>query len=931
MATRMQQRRGTAAQWVSVNGGDGPILEAGEIGFETDTGKFKIGDGTNHWVDLDYFVDANSTVNPSFGSSITFEGTTSNDFETTIQVTDPTADRTITFPDASGTVALTSDISELSQDAIDAALVAGTGLDKTYNDGSNTITLDIDSTVTTNSGSQTLTNKTIALGSNTVSGTLAEFNTAVTDADLASLAGAETLTNKTIALGSNTVSGTLAQFNTAVTDADLASLAGAETLTNKTLALGSNTVSGTLAQFNSAVTDADLASIAGAETLTNKTISLASNTVSGTAAEFNTALTDANFVTTGDTGTVTSTMIADGTIVDGDINASAAISYSKLNLAGSITSSDIANGAIVNDDINASANIALSKLATDPLARANHTGTQTASTISDFDTQVRTSRLDQMAAPTASVSLNSQKITSLATPVDATDAATKAYVDAVTEGLHIHPSCVAATTANINLSTDVENGDTLDGVTLATGNRILVKNQSTASQNGIYVVAASGAPSRAADFDSPAEIDGGDFVFVTGGTANDNTGWVQVNTVGTVGSDDIAFTQFSGAGTYQAGNGLTLTGNSFSINTSITADLSTAQTLTNKTISAASNTLTIAPTDLTGVTASAAEINVLDGITSSTAELNILDGVTASASELNILDGATLSTTELNYVDGVTSAIQTQIDGKISESSSNTLTNKTIALGSNTVSGTLAQFNSAVTDADLASLAGAETLTNKTIALGSNTVSGTLAQFNTAVTDADLASLAGSETLTNKTIALGSNTISGTIAQFNTAVTDADLATLAGTETLTNKTVNLTSNTLTGTIAQFNTALSDADFATLAGTETLTNKTLTSPAINAGTNNQTGTTYTLALTDNGKIVTLNNASAITLTVPTNASVAFPIGAQIFLAQLGAGQVTVSSSATLRSTPGAKLRAQYSTAVLLKIDTDTWSLSGDISA
>jgi hypothetical protein len=86
---------------------------------------------------------------------------------------------------------------------------------------------------TTNS--QTLTNKTVALGSNTVSGTLAQLNTAVTDADVASLAGAETLTNKTVALGSNTVSGTTAQFNTANTDNDFATLAGSETLTNKTL------------------------------------------------------------------------------------------------------------------------------------------------------------------------------------------------------------------------------------------------------------------------------------------------------------------------------------------------------------------------------------------------------------------------------------------------------------------------------------------------------------------------------------------------------------------------------------------------------------------------------------------------------------------------------------------------------------------------
>ena len=106
MATRMQQRRGTASQWSSAN----PILNAGEMGWESDTNKFKIGDGTNHWADLDYFIDANSTANPAFGTSITFEGATADSYETVLQVTDPTADRTITFPDATGTVALTSDV-----------------------------------------------------------------------------------------------------------------------------------------------------------------------------------------------------------------------------------------------------------------------------------------------------------------------------------------------------------------------------------------------------------------------------------------------------------------------------------------------------------------------------------------------------------------------------------------------------------------------------------------------------------------------------------------------------------------------------------------------------------------------------------------------------------------------------------------------------
>ena len=133
-------------------------------------------------------------------------------------------------------------------------------------------------------------------------------------------------------------------------------------------------------------------------------------------------------ITAGDTGTVTSAMIANDTIIDADINTSAGINYGKLSLNSSITSADIVDGTIVNADINASAGIALSKLALDPIARANHTGTQTASTISDFDTQVRTSRLDQMAAPTAEVALNAQKITGLANPTNAQDAVTLNYI-----------------------------------------------------------------------------------------------------------------------------------------------------------------------------------------------------------------------------------------------------------------------------------------------------------------------------------------------------------------------------------------------------------------------------------------------------------------------------------------------------------------------
>jgi len=114
MATRMQQRRGTAAQWISSNSPNGPILNAGEIGWESDTNKFKVGDGVSYWADLDYFADVNSTVNPAFGSSITFEGSTANDYETVLAVTDPTADRTITLPNVTGTVITTGNLSDIT-------------------------------------------------------------------------------------------------------------------------------------------------------------------------------------------------------------------------------------------------------------------------------------------------------------------------------------------------------------------------------------------------------------------------------------------------------------------------------------------------------------------------------------------------------------------------------------------------------------------------------------------------------------------------------------------------------------------------------------------------------------------------------------------------------------------------------------------------
>jgi|TARA_Y100000310_G_scaffold137861_2_gene136805 hypothetical protein len=190
------------------------------------------------------------------------------------------------------------------------------------------------------------------------------------------------------------------------------------------------------------------------------------------------------------------------------------------------------------------------------------------------DARVRANRLDQMASPTAAVSANSQKITDLATPTASTDAANKGYVDDRSAGLDPKESVVAATTAAINLSTDLENGDTLDGITLATGERVLVKDQGTASENGIYVVVASGAASRATDFDATAEVTAGAFFFVEEGTANASRGFVlQAKSGGgsfTVGTDALSFSQFSGAGQITAGAGLGQSGDELSVNVDTT-------------------------------------------------------------------------------------------------------------------------------------------------------------------------------------------------------------------------------------------------------------------------------------------------------------------------------------------------------------------------
>ena len=182
--------------------------------------------------------------------------------------------------------------------------------------------------------------------------------------------------------------------------------------------------------------------------------------------------------------------------------------------------------------------------------------TLTSAKVSDFDTQVRTNRVDQLASAT-------NPVTGV-TPTSDNHFATKSYVDGVSQGLDVKDSCVAATTGNITIATALNNGDTLDGVSLSTNDRVLVKDQSSASENGIYIVGSS--PARADDLAAGADA-AGMFTFVEKGTVNADNGFVCSSDKGSavVGTNNLTFVQFSGAGQITAGDGLDKSGNTLSV------------------------------------------------------------------------------------------------------------------------------------------------------------------------------------------------------------------------------------------------------------------------------------------------------------------------------------------------------------------------------
>ena len=378
---------------------------------------------------------------------------------------------------------------------------------------------------------------------------------------------------------------------------------------------------------------------------------------------------------------------------------------------------------------------------------------------------------------TGSVDVNSARITELATPTAATDAATKAYVDSVAEGLHVHESCEVATTGTLTsitggtitydngtsgvgatLTTSSGNFDTIDGQSFSNGERILVKDESTAANNGIYVKTSSTVLTRADDFDTPTEMAGGDFTFVSTGTQYNDTGWVMTDAVATVGTSAVNFVQFSGAGTFTAGAGLTLTGSEFSITDTAVSAASYGNGTHNATftvnsrgqLTAAANVAITANAEaLTGTTLNSSVVD--SSLTSvGTIDTGVWQGTAIGAAYVS-----TLNQNTTGYAATVSSAAQPNI------TSVGTLTGLTV---SSTISGSI--DGSAASATTAGSVDNSVTFNNS----GSGAASGTTFNGGTARTVSYNTIGAPSTTGTNASGTWGIN-VSGSAASATTAGT----------------------------------------------------------------------------------------------------------------------------------------------------------------
>jgi|DEB0MinimDraft_10_1074344.scaffolds.fasta_scaffold00318_8 hypothetical protein len=729
-------------------------------------------------------------TDPIISNTIIFEGSTVNDYETTLQVTDPTADRTITFQNASGTVAFLSDVSGGGQPGAFTTLTLDNNIvfegatadeyeltlsvaDPTAD---RTVTIpDATGTIVLKDTTDTLTNKSISLTNNTLTGTLAEFNSALSDGSFASLAGTETLTNKTIDSANNTITldlsegtltGTLSEFNSALSDGSFASLAGTETLTNKSISLTNNTVTGTLAEFNSALSDGSFATLAGTETLTNKTINTANNTITiveadisdlqsyiladstdtlsnktidsasntitldlsegtltGTIAEFNSALSDGSFATLAGTEALTNKTIS----------------------GSSNTLTNVANASLINSTIT---------LAGDSGSQAIDLGDTL--TIQGTSNEIETSQ----SGDTLTIGL----------PSDVTigqDLSVSRNLT-VTGNLTVNGTTTTVNTTNTTVSDSI--------LELATG------TTGTPANDAGIVIERGDSNNAFIGFDESADkfiVGTGTFTGATSGDLTITTGTLVANleaTTATLGGSDILSTD-------------------------------NTKTLSNKTINLSNNTLT----------GTAAEFNSA-----------LSDGTFVEIDASQTLTNKTLTTPVISSISNTgTLTLPTSSDTLVGRATTDTLTNKTISGSSNTLSNI---DNSSLSNSTI-TIQGSDS-SSDAVALGETLIIANGEGITTEIASNTLTITGEDATDTNKGLA-SFNATDFSVSSGNVTLQTERIQDIAGamfssnTETLITATYQDVDGTIDlvvdSNLANYDN--SSSGFITASSTSTLTNKT----------------------------------------------------------------------------------------------------------
>ncbi len=381
-----------------------------------------------------------------------------------------------------------------------------------------------------------------------------------------------------------------------------------------------------------------------------------------------------------DTNTITN-------IDNADIKAGAAIDAAKI-ATGTVSNTEFGYLDGVTSPIQTQLNTASTGLA-DHLADAidahdasaissvasgNLAATDVQGALNELQTDVDTRALDAAVikkdgsvAFTAAQSMGGFKLTSVGAPTAGSDAANKAYVDAVAEGLKPKTAARAATTANIAIATDLNALDVIDGVTLAAGDRVLVKNQTTASQNGIYIV--GGTPTRSTDFDSVSPIDeiNGAMIAVQEGTENAGKVFVQQGTVAVINTDPINFVFFNSSASLVGGDGITVSGSNVSVDhdgqglTFVATQL--ALELDGSTLSKSATGVKVADQGISNAQVNNAAAIAYSKLNLSNSIVNA-DIATAAAIDATKIADGTVTNAEFQFINTLTSNAQTQIDGK---------------------------------------------------------------------------------------------------------------------------------------------------------------------------------------------------------------------------------------------------------------------------